>query len=282
MGIDWLTVAAQIVNFLVLVWLLRRFLYQPVARAMAAREQRIVARLAEAARREEDAAASGARHDQALAEIERTRAQRIEAIEREAAETRQRLLDAARAEVAVAERRWRDGLAREQREFADGLGEDLAAAVGLAARRCVERLADQPLEARAIDRFVDRLASLEADQVGVLRRARSLEVATAFDADARTRHRLEGAIREGFGFDGELHFVRDARLVLGAELRAEALRVSWHAAEFLREAERGIRMRLAPSTGTPGSASPTPGQDADGTGAAADRPRDTAPPAPGG
>ena len=48
MQIDWLTVAAQIVNFLVLVWLLQRFLYGPITRAMARRETRIEDRLADA------------------------------------------------------------------------------------------------------------------------------------------------------------------------------------------------------------------------------------------
>ncbi len=48
MQIDWLTVIAQIVNFLILVWLLKRFLYQPVINAMDQREQRIAERLQKA------------------------------------------------------------------------------------------------------------------------------------------------------------------------------------------------------------------------------------------
>ena len=48
MQIDWLTVAAQIVNFLVLVWLLQRFLYKPITNAMRRREERIEERLSEA------------------------------------------------------------------------------------------------------------------------------------------------------------------------------------------------------------------------------------------
>ena len=44
MLIDWFTVGAQIVNFLVLVWLLRRYLYRPVLAAIDAREQELAAR----------------------------------------------------------------------------------------------------------------------------------------------------------------------------------------------------------------------------------------------
>lgn len=48
MLIDWFTVAAQAVNFLVLVWLLKRFLYKPILGAMDAREQRIASQLRQA------------------------------------------------------------------------------------------------------------------------------------------------------------------------------------------------------------------------------------------
>ncbi len=48
MLIDWFTVAAQVINFLVLVWLLKRFLYQPIIDAIDAREKRIAAELADA------------------------------------------------------------------------------------------------------------------------------------------------------------------------------------------------------------------------------------------
>ena len=48
MLIDWFTVGAQVLNFLVLVWLLKRFLYKPVLDAIDAREKGIASRLAEA------------------------------------------------------------------------------------------------------------------------------------------------------------------------------------------------------------------------------------------
>jgi F-type H+-transporting ATPase subunit b len=43
MLIDWFTVGAQALNFLILVWLLKRFLYKPILDAIDAREKRIAA-----------------------------------------------------------------------------------------------------------------------------------------------------------------------------------------------------------------------------------------------
>src|SRR5512141_1356348 len=48
MLIDWFTVGAQALNFLILVWLLKRFLYKPILHAIDAREKRIAAELADA------------------------------------------------------------------------------------------------------------------------------------------------------------------------------------------------------------------------------------------
>ena len=49
MLIDWFTVGAQLLNFIILVYLMKRFLYQPVLDAIAAREAKITAELADAA-----------------------------------------------------------------------------------------------------------------------------------------------------------------------------------------------------------------------------------------
>ena len=48
MQIDWTTLVLEIINFLVLVWILKRFLYRPVMEAIAARQQRVEGKLAEA------------------------------------------------------------------------------------------------------------------------------------------------------------------------------------------------------------------------------------------
>ena len=55
MLIDWFTVLAQLVNFLILVWLLKRFLYRPILDAIDAREKRIAAELADADAKKDDA-----------------------------------------------------------------------------------------------------------------------------------------------------------------------------------------------------------------------------------
>ena len=55
MLIDWFTVIAQVINFLILVWLLKRFLYRPILNAIDAREKRIAAEIADTSPNNADA-----------------------------------------------------------------------------------------------------------------------------------------------------------------------------------------------------------------------------------
>jgi len=228
--VDWITVVAQAINFLVLVWLLRRFLYRPILDAMATRERRIADRLAQANEREQAAAAREAEYAERLARFERESDERRAEVEREAAEEKAQLLDAARA--------------REKREFAATLRESLGAAIGLAASRCVAELADANLQSRAIERFVARLASLDEPLRRALAGADRLVLVTASALDDEARAGLERSVREALAADPVLRFEHDPQLVLGVELRSADTRVAWSAADYLDEAERQIDQRI--------------------------------------
>ena len=77
MLIDWFTVAAQAANFLILVWLLKRFLYQPILKALDAREQRIAAELADADTKRAEALAEREAYKRKNAEFDGQRPKRV-------------------------------------------------------------------------------------------------------------------------------------------------------------------------------------------------------------
>jgi F-type H+-transporting ATPase subunit b len=117
--IDWLTVAAQIVNFLVLVWLLQRFLYRPITSAMRRREERIESRLAEAREARETAEAEERRLEEKEADLD-ARADAILASAREEAEElRERLERELREEMEEKRAAWRRHLAEERDALAE-------------------------------------------------------------------------------------------------------------------------------------------------------------------
>ena len=96
MLIDWFTVGAQALNFLILVWLLKRFLYKPVLDAIDAREKRIAEELADADAKKAEAQKDRDDFQHKNEEFDRERAGLLGKATDEAKAERQRLIDDAR------------------------------------------------------------------------------------------------------------------------------------------------------------------------------------------
>src|SRR5271157_3837052 len=96
MLIDWFTVGAQIVNFLILVWLLKHFLYKPILNAIDVREKKIAAELADADAKRADANKERDDFKHKNEEFDQQRAALLNKATEDAKVERQRLLDEAR------------------------------------------------------------------------------------------------------------------------------------------------------------------------------------------
>ena len=90
MQLDWTTFLLEIANFLVLVWILQRFLYDPVRAAITRRQERIEALLGEARAAEAKAEELKSRYENRLkewgAEREKLRAQLVAELDAERAQ----------------------------------------------------------------------------------------------------------------------------------------------------------------------------------------------------
>src|SRR5487761_2554109 len=96
MLVDWFTVGAQALNFIILVWLLKRFLYKPILDAVDTRERRIAAELADAAAKMAEAQSRREEFGRKNAELEQQRAALLRSAAAEAESERARLPAGAR------------------------------------------------------------------------------------------------------------------------------------------------------------------------------------------
>src|SRR5580698_8172580 len=99
MLIDWFTIGAQALNFLILVWLLKRFLYKPILNAIDEREKGIATQLAEADAKQAEAQKERDDFQHKNEAIDQERAALLRKATDEAHAERQRLLDEARKDV---------------------------------------------------------------------------------------------------------------------------------------------------------------------------------------
>jgi F-type H+-transporting ATPase subunit b len=250
MQIDWLTVVAQVVNFLILVYLLKRFLYGPITKAMDEREAQVAASLeeAEAKRAEAEALAQDfyARRD----ELERKQEDILEEADRQAEGRRKELIDTARQEAATLQNRWREAIERERDAFLADLRRRAGDEICAVTTRALRDLANRDLESQMIEIFISRIHSLSvADQQALTQAVRDsgqrITVRTAFDTTPDIRERIEEAVRGGVGSAATVRFERHGNLLCGIELRCEGLKLAWNIAEYMDSLHDGMAEALA-------------------------------------
>jgi F-type H+-transporting ATPase subunit b len=253
MQIDWITVSAQIVNFLVLVWLLKRFLYRPIVEAMQRRERRIAERVEKADAREREAEDKAREYLERREKLDRERDDILASATEEAEHKRRELLDSARDEVEAQRGEWQQQLARESDDFAAGLRQRTSEAVQAISRRALSDLADITLEARVVDVFVDRLRAADDDTRDALARADGpLLVHSSFELDAQVRSRLTRALHETLASEIQVDYDRDSELLCGIELRHGHHRLGWNLAEYMAQLEQRLGAAFSPAGGRSG------------------------------
>lgn len=233
MLVDPFTVGAQILNFLILVVVLKFLLYDRVIEAMDGRQRRISEHFARAEKRERNADREARRHERVRTRLLRERDERLHHAEQEAERRRDELVEQARRDVAELERRWRTAVEDERDRLLTELREGAADRVLQVTRRVLEDLADETLEDRIIDVFVGRL---EDAQIPIPDTSGGLEVRTAFPLDDTRRHRVATAVRKHVA-DHPVRFARDPGLLGGIELFTDGHALGWNLAAYLDELE---------------------------------------------
>lgn len=234
MLIDWFTVGAQVINFLILVAILRFFLYRRVIDAMDRRQLQIDAGFRDAEEREREATEAAAAHQAELEQIRSERQGRISDLEAELAELRRRQLDELADEVAATKARWEGSVAADRAMVLEEIQRAVGSAVSTVAAEALASLADTDLDGRVVDTFLSRLARADSDEHQALRNA-SGEVAvhTTFPLDDDRRTAIEAAIDEHLGLSGPIAYQIDPDLGCGIELRAGGLALGWSTARYL-------------------------------------------------
>jgi len=254
--IDWLTVAAQIVNFLVLVWLLQRFLYKPITRAMRRREERIEERLAEAREAREEAEEEARRLKEKQAELEDSKDEILASARDEAESLRARLEDDIREEMEEKRETWRGHLAEERDAFVASLRRQAGQQLLRITERVLAEYGDTDIAERVVATFAGRLKSLDEETREKLAEAAGQEGATAVvetgsAVDSEGRRKVTRAIHEILSRDVEVDYREDPQLVMGVRLTIGDYTAEWSAERYLRRLETELGEIIDAGTQSP-------------------------------
>jgi len=256
--IDWITTVAQAVNFVILVLLLRHFLYGRIQDALDRREEEIRARTEAAERREEEAAGEAERHRVEREELQEKRAELLREARETAEAERSRRLEEIRAEADQARERWRQGLRREREDFLRELRDRAASGTWTMVRRILEDLADEDLQASAVRTFERRLGEARDDPAlrEAVAAADELLVRSAFELSPEERSRLERVLEDALGSTAVCRFETAPELVLGLRLEARDRELQWTMRDHLAALEERVEDLLRSDEPEPAGAGP--------------------------
>jgi F-type H+-transporting ATPase subunit b len=245
MLIDWFTVGAQALNFLILVWLMKHFLYKPILNAIDAREKKIAAELADADAKKAEARKERDEFQHKNEEFERQRATLMSKATEDGQAERQRLLEAAGKAA--------DGLAAARQEARQKEAHQLEESIRCRAqdevfaitRKVLTDLATVSLEGQMAEVFSRQVRALHGQSKASLGEALKIAsdpalVRSAFELPAGQRATIQDALNVTFSADIPLRYETAPHLVSGIELSANGRKVAWSISDYLAALEHGV------------------------------------------
>ncbi len=245
MLIDWFTVCAQALNFIILVWLLKRFLYKPILDAVDAREQRIATELADADAKKAEAQKERDEFHHKNEQFNQERAMLLSKATDEAKAERQRLLDDARKAADALSVKRQQTLLNDAHNLNQAIRHRTQQEVFAIARKALMDLATTSLEERISEVFTRRLRTMDGKAKQGLAEALKTAsdpalVRSAFDLPAEQRATIQNALNETFSAEVRVRFETAADLVSGIEFTTNGQKLSWSIADYLESLEKNV------------------------------------------
>ena len=245
MKINWFTVIAQIINFLILVWLLKKFLYKPVLDAIDAREKKIVSRLEDAKNKKEEAKKEQNEFSEKNKQFDQ---QKKELMDKAIADTKvqkDKLMDDAKKDVDAIHDKQQKGLKDMQEDLKKDLAQKTQKEVFDISRKALADLASVSLEEQAIKVFISRVEELKDKEKQQFVDAFKSEsspvlIQSAFELNKKQQTEIKKAVDEILGKEPEFEFKTSPAIISGIELKANGYKLSWNISAYLDSLQNSI------------------------------------------
>ena len=245
MLIDWFTVIAQAVNFLVLVWLLKRFLYKPILDAIDAREKRIAETIAEAAETKQAAETQRDDFRRKNQQFDDDRDAMVLKMKEQINVKREQLLDDAHQSAEAIRAKRIESMQRAQKTLADEIARQTQDQVFAIARKTLRDLADTSLEERITQAFTRQLQDMNGSSKqdladALTKSSEPVRVRSAFELTEEQQNAIRHAIQEISAGETPVHFEVATNAIAGIELTSSGRKIAWSIDEYLTSLQKSI------------------------------------------
>ncbi|MDI1292904.1 MAG: hypothetical protein PSV18_09180 [Methylobacter sp.] len=240
MAIDWFTVGAQMINFLILIWLLKKFLYRPIIKAMASREQGLVDRLQGVETQMSEAEQLKKRYEVSLQQLDSDKDNILAEARRQAETDRTLQLQSLNDEMQLKKHQFSEEMHQQQQELGGVINRVIAEKTLQLGGKILSGLADQSLEQQIVEHFLQNLAKLPDAEQSVLQQALSQDdtatIISRFPLNETQRSKIRSRVDQ-LAPVREMVFELDNRLICGITLEAGGRSWEWNIERYLAELE---------------------------------------------
>lgn len=244
MEVDWFTVIAQILNFLVLVWLLKRFLYKPVLNAIDEREKKIASELEDAALHKAEARKEKEKFLQKNKTFDDELDTKMEEVRQKIESKKQRLFEEARLESEALQAQLKVSLEKQEDDIKERIKLKTKEEVLAIAGKILSDIADVDLEEQIIRVFIDKIKNLdEAEKSKLLEALHTthgkVKIISAFELSDASKKQLQTVLRE-LKADLDISYELNSKIVSGVVLETQNFQLSWSIDSFLSSMKTDI------------------------------------------
>jgi F-type H+-transporting ATPase subunit b len=240
--IDYFTTASQIVNFALLVLILKRFFYRPVLKLMEERERNIISRQKEAEDAKREAMKEAESYRNKSEELSSEHEELLVKAKEDAREFKEDMMKKARDEIEETKIEWQKDLQRQREDFIGDLRKYSGQQLYVIARRALRDLANEDLERQVIITFIDRIKNLDDSERSVIKdfirdTEQIITIRSAFEIPEEIRQQIRQALVAHAEADVRLQFEIDDDLISGIVMSASNVEISWSIAGYLDSLE---------------------------------------------
>ena len=246
MLIDSFTIIAQIINFLILVYLLKRFLFNRIIKIMDERENQIMGRMQDADEAKEEARKELEEQRRIREELQQKWNEMLAQAKKDAQKKREELVRNARKKIDEEQKNWREAILKQRTAFLRDLRHLSCEQVCQISRKVLSDLASEKLENQLIENFLIQLKQLnkeeKADFIRFINKdERKIWVNSSFRLTQEKESEIRKTLEDIIDNQVEINFKVSPELICGIETRSEGKKISWNIENYLDGLEEQLK-----------------------------------------
>jgi len=246
MLIDSFTIIAQIINFLILIYLLKRFLFNRIIQIMDEREKQITDQMQDAETAKEEAQKELEEQRRIREELQEKWNEMLAQAKKDAQKKREELVKDARSKIDEEQKNWREAISKQRTAFLRDLRYLSCEQVCQMSRKVLSDLAGEKLENQLIENFLIQLGKLSKEEKNDFIRfidkdERKIWVDSSFQLTGKKESEIRKILEEIIGDKVEINFKVSPKLICGIETRTEGKKISWNIENYLDGLEEQLK-----------------------------------------